>query len=108
MAISTTIVLQKVLRMSSLLMKKAIEAVSLVGDLLGVVDAENELKASDVHTVGQDNYYRLQQLYSGIPVYGKTIVVSTDDVGYATALTSNFKIITDNLDLEPTINRALF
>lgn len=75
----------------------------MVGDSLGVVDAEKELKASEVRTVGQDKYYRLQQLYSGIPVYGKTIVVSADGVGYATALTSNFEIITGNLDLEPTI-----
>lgn len=81
----------------------AIDAVASVAASLGIVDAEKELKVAEVSLVGQDKYYRLQQFYCGIPVYGKTIVVSADAAGYATALTSNFVIIKGNLDLQPTI-----
>lgn len=69
--------------------KSAIEAVASVGDALGVKDAEKELKVTSVNQIGQDKFYRIQQYYNDIPVYGKSVVVSADDAGKVLGLTAN-------------------
>ena len=81
--------------------KSAIEAVNSVADIIGVKVAEEELRVVGVSSVEGDNYYRMQQYYSDIPVYGKTIIVAADENGQALALTSNFRGINKDIDLEP-------
>lgn len=92
--------------------KTAIEAVATVSNILGIDNTEKELKVSSVNTIDGDSYYRMQQYYNDIPVYGRSIAVSADADGNATALTSNFSVIADNIDLNPTatqeqINQAI-
>lgn len=85
--------------------ESAIEAVGSIADILGIKDVNKELKVVSVNNVSTDKYYRMQQYYDGIPVYGRTIVLSADKNNNATALTSNFICITDDISLEPTVTQ---
>lgn len=69
--------------------KTALEAVASVADMLGIKDVNKELKVCDVNKVDGDSFYRFQQYYNDVPVYGKTVVVAADENGNATDLTSN-------------------
>ncbi len=81
--------------------KSAIEAVGSVSKSLGIDNATEELKVSNVQTVKDDRFYRIQQYYNEIPVYGRSIVVTADKNGYALSLTSNYKQTSKGIDLEP-------
>lgn len=67
----------------------ALEAIASVGDVLGISSVKKELKSQGVNTVDGDSYYRFQQMYNDIPVYGRSVVISAKSDGTATALTSN-------------------
>lgn len=82
--------------------KSAVEAAASVSDVLGINNAAEELKNVSVNAVDGDNYYRLQQYYNGIPVYGRNVTVAADKGGTVNALTSNFDRIDGKIDLEPT------
>lgn len=77
--------------------KSALEAIASVADTLGIQNVEKELKICDVNTVDGDSYYRFQQYYNDIPVYGKTVVVAADENGNATDLTSNITGVYNDL-----------
>lgn len=83
--------------------ESAIEAIASVSNVLGITNAKQELKVVSVNTVGDDKFYRMQQYYNDIPVYGKSITVAVDKNGTATALTSNYKKVLEDVDLEPTV-----
>lgn len=69
--------------------KSALEAIKSVAGVIGIENVDDELKISSTNTVGSDIYYRFQQYYNDIPVYGNSIVISADGDGNVTALTSN-------------------
>lgn len=70
--------------------ESALEAISSVADVIGINNVDNELKISSTNTIDNDTYYRFQQYYNDIPVYGHSLVISADKNGNATALTSNY------------------
>ena len=76
----------------------AIKAAQSVADLLGITDAEKELKINNVNTIDDDTYYRMQQYYNDIPVYGRSVVIAADDMGQALTLTANTESISINYD----------
>ena len=86
--------------------QSAIEAVDSVSDILGIDNAENELQVSSVNTIDGDTFYRLQQYYNDIPVYGKSINMAVDTDGQALGLTSNYYILETNLDTELKASQA--
>lgn len=73
----------------------ALEAISSVKDMIGIENAQEELKSSSMDTVTDHTYYRFQQYYKDIPVYGRNIVVVSDADGQASLLTSNYININD-------------
>ena len=80
---------------------EAIKAAQNAASQLGLQTATDELTLLKEDTVGELTYYRLQQNYQGIPVYGKTIVVVADKTGEAKSITSNaedVKTININID----------
>ena len=79
---------------------EAIKAAKNAASQLGLQTATDELSLLKEDTVGELTYYRLQQNYQGIPVYGKTIVVVADKNGEAKGITSNV------LDLSINFNQA--
>lgn len=89
--------------------ESAITAVSEKADVLGFNNALDNLTTKTTNTtINGDGFYRLQQNYNGIPVYGRTIVVAADKTGKAISLNANVKDI-DSIDTTPKIseNEAL-
>lgn len=80
------------------------DAINDVADNLGIVSVEDELGTADCNTVFGDTYYGFQQMYQGIPVYGRKVIVSADANDEAVLLSSGFYPI-ENLSVEPRINR---
>lgn len=81
--------------------ESAVKAVGSVSKALEMNNAEEELKVNTVQSVKNDHFYRMQQYYNNIPVYGRSVVVSADKDGNVLSLTSNYKQITKNIDLSP-------
>ncbi len=83
--------------------QSAIDAVASVGELLGITNATEELKVTQTNTIGTDTYYRMQQYYNGIPVYGRNVALAADENGHALGLTANSTEI-DNVNTTPTLS----
>lgn len=80
----------------------AIETVDSIGGLLGISYAKDNLIEQSVASLDGDTFYRLAQIYEGIPVYGKSIIVSANDTGNSLSLTSNYCSIKD-FNITPNI-----
>ncbi len=75
--------------------KSALKAISSVSDVIGIENVEEELKISSADIIDNDTYYRFQQYYNDIPVYGKSICLVTDENGQAVSLTTNYNKISE-------------
>lgn len=84
--------------------QEAIDVLSGISMDLGYENALSELTEVHSATVDGDSYYRLQQNYQGIPVYGRTIVYATDETGAQISVTQNIQDVPGGLNLEPTID----
>ena len=74
-------------------------------------DIQHMMRFDDIYVefVGIDHnefkgthHYRLQQMYKGVPVYGKQLIVTTDENGVITALSGNYDPLVGLMD--ETIN----
>ncbi len=83
--------------------KSAIEAVASVGDALGIKDAGSDLKVCFTNKRETDTYYRLQQYYGNIPVFGRSITIAADERGKALGLTANYLPI-EYIDTNPLLD----
>lgn len=77
-----------------------------LGKELGYENALSELTEKITTTVDGDSYYRLQQNYQGIPVYGKTVVYTTDSHGSVTSVTGNVVDVIQTINVNPTITQS--
>ena len=59
----------------------AILAVQDIKEDLGLTNAVDELTVNSVNSVEKVTYYKLQQNYNGIPVYGSNVIVVADQNG---------------------------
>ena len=80
----------------------AIKAVESVASQINISDPSKELKVEIVSSVDGDKYYRMQQYYKEIPVYGCSVVVGADENGNVTTLTANTVKIDEKITLIPT------
>ena len=83
----------------------AILAVQDVAEELGLENATEELTLKSANTVDNLTYHRLQQNYQGIPVYGSTFVVISDENGEAQGLTGNVADVNTDISLTPTVTQ---
>lgn len=67
----------------------ALNVIEEVSTQLGIADTYKELKTIGITKVGDDVYYRFQQLCDGIPVYGKTVALKVGKENDAEVLASN-------------------
>lgn len=81
----------------------AIAAAQEAAENSGLGSAGNELSVININTIDGVTYYRLQQNYKGIPVYGRTFIVSADDLGNTQSLVTN-GINIDNVDTSKSIH----
>lgn len=82
---------------------EAIDLLSSRAEDLGYENALSELTELHSTTVSGDSYYRLQQNYQGIPVFGRTVVYAADEKGEHLAVTQNVQDISGGLNLNPTV-----
>lgn len=69
----------------------------------GFENALLELNEKNSTKIDGDSYYRLQQNYHGIPVYGRTVVFATDEQDNMTSISGNVLDVSTDLDLTATI-----
>lgn len=88
--------------------EEIISIVSQMADELGYENALNELSISSTEQVGENVYYRLQQNYNGIPVYGRNVVYVTGKRGKTVSVTGNVADINDRMSvmLTPTVTQT--
>lgn len=83
----------------------AIEQLADLGENAGYSNALSELTKKSTATIDGDKYYRLQQNYQGIPVYGRTVVCATDEDGNVTSVTGNALDVDADINLMPTVTQ---
>lgn len=83
--------------------EEAISHAKKLGEEYGYENAMNELTEKNTSSIDGDNYYRLQQNYHGVPVYGKTIVYSTDSKGNILTVTGNVDDISGLTTVSPSV-----
>jgi Zn-dependent metalloprotease/uncharacterized protein YegL len=72
---------------------------------LSLGDALDDLSEIYTETIEDQTYYRLQQNYNGIPVYGRSAIVLADKDGKVMGMTTNAIEISRSLSIEPTVDR---
>lgn len=80
----------------------ALEAISSVKGDLGLSDAQKELKINVTQNYGKNKYYRFQQYYNGVPVYGREVVVGANKKGQALSLNANYRPLSKQLSKTPS------
>lgn len=86
--------------------QSAISAVQEVADELGYQNAFDELKPYISTSVGKECFYRLQQYYKGIPVYGRYVTVVATEEGVALGMTSDAQDIESNISMIPQLSNS--
>lgn len=84
----------------------AIAQAKVFGEEYGYENATSELTEKVTTNVEGDRYYRLQQNYQGIPVYGRNIIYATNEKGIVTSFTGNACDVSSDLNITPTITYA--
>lgn len=80
-----------------------LNALDEISESLGIEDVTKELKIASVNEVEGEKFYRVQQYYNNIPVYGNSVVLGVDENGNALGLTSNTSVVQD-VDTAPSIS----
>lgn len=82
----------------------AISSLEDVKHLMGIGDAAKEFVGDQKNEFDGTNYYRLQQMYGEYVVYGKDLVVTTDEEGKVLSLSGDYDPIYDIIDTTININ----
>ena len=69
----------------------------------GYENALSELTEISTSTIDGDSYYRFQQNYEGIAVYGKTIVCVVNEQGELTSVSGNVMDVNSDINLDSTV-----
>lgn len=85
--------------------ESALAAIEDVAEVLEIDDVRTVFSNCKVDKVSGNTYYRFQQEYEGIPVYGRNVVVAADEGGNSLALSGNY-IDTKDIDISPKIDEA--
>jgi len=72
--------------------------------MMKIANPENEYIEKNIRTNGNSVFYRLQQVYNGIPVYKQELIVVTDLSGYVKNISGEYIPIT--LNTTPKISEA--
>ncbi len=88
--------------------EEAMTAINTVAEQLGMADAANELTTCREQNYFDTNFYRFDQSYQGIPVYGRSVILAANEYGTVQVLTHNYQNV-DGINIEPklTMEQAL-
>jgi len=85
--------------------ESAINSLNDVKNLMLMESAEDSFAGSSIEERNGKIFYKLQQTYKGLRVYGKQVIVATDKNGEITALSADFDPLFD-ADITPTVSEA--
>ena len=83
----------------------AIRQLENLSDGYGYENALSDLTEKSTTVIDGDSYYRLQQNYQGIPVYGKTVVCVTDENNQVMSITGDVVDVDGHIDMTPSISK---
>lgn len=81
----------------------AIASLCDVNAVMGIENPTREFVGESINEYDGSRFYKLQQTYNGIEVYGKQLVVTTDAYGSTQALTGNYEKL-ENVATTPRID----
>lgn len=84
----------------------AIESLKDIEHLMGFENVEEEFVGQQINEFEGTIQYRLQQMYDGYPVYGKQLIVTTDDDGNITSLSGDYDPLQGVLNTEINVTEA--
>lgn len=79
--------------------KDAVKSINSVKKLMKIDHPENELKVLTVNSTGDLVSYKLQQMHNNVPLYGREVVVVTDNEGNTTSVGGNYL---ENVNVDTT------
>ena len=82
----------------------AYEAVESVKEDLGISNTRKELHLNVVQNYGKNKYYRMQQYYNDVPVYGRELVIGADKNGKALSLNANYRPLSKSVSTTPKVS----
>lgn len=80
----------------------ALAAIGDVAQVLGIENVNAEFSNCEVNTVFSNIYYKFQQEYKGIPVYGHSVIIGADESEKAITLSGNY-VPTDDIPTSPSV-----
>jgi Zn-dependent metalloprotease len=83
----------------------AISAMNALKDILGFQNAADVLTSLHDNSIDDNTFYRMEQKYKGIPVYGRTMVAIADADGKAIGVCGNYLDVSD-VDVTPQMDEA--
>lgn len=83
--------------------EEAISYAKKVGEEVGYKNAFSELTEKNTSSVDGDHYYRMQQNYNGIPVYGRDAIYVTDKENNVIIITGNAQDIEGDVQVSPSV-----
>ena len=84
----------------------AISAAQEAARQLGYENALAELQVKDESAISGDRYYKIQQYYRGVPVYGNFVTICADEDGTAKSMVTEVQDIAQDLSTEPKIEET--
>lgn len=84
--------------------ESALSAVNDVADVIGISNTSDELVIESESSVEDYDFYRFKQMYNGIEVYGKEVIVVADDSDKAFSLSSTYDPVL-NINLESELSK---
>lgn len=84
--------------------QEIIAKMSRASEEYGFENALSELELQSETSINGDTYFRLQQNYQGIPVYGRSAVYVTDSSGEMVSASGNLFDIEETLDLSLSLS----
>ena len=81
----------------------ALVALNDIDDLMSFDDIDDELRFYQKDSYDKNTFYRFQQYYKGIEVYGKNLIVAVDEKNKASALSNDYEPDIE-IDTTPTIS----
>lgn len=84
--------------------KSAIQAVESVKEQLGIANVDEDVKVTQTQEIDQSTYYRMQQMYQDIPVYGKNVILVADESGKSPLLSANTISVDKGVNTEAKIS----
>ncbi len=83
--------------------ESALQAINDVSEIIGIDNVEKELGDCEENNVLGNIYYKFQQKYKNIPVYGRSIIIEADENGKAMMLSGNYMAVGD-ITISPSIS----